>query len=699
MGLTLTKISNIFNVLCQEYSEINFYHYGWRSDYNRNVRNNFDPDLQGLPKYPSLQIGNEGEIEILDNDLLKTRFELTLYFDDLLFYGNDSKPRPKEENPIIQWQKLLDIATAVVGEFNRWGLTYGQDNTNYYVAELVEDNGRQFVLNRDIFDAKNRLITVYTTINVIGYLECKDPLNLDPTTRLDFPVGTDDYEARLESAFSGWNNLRNGTLDVDPIAENIGGGVFQSYQFIRTNKGEVLTEGNVKMVVSASYPYTTTPEEELGTFEGVVGAAFDAALNWNTLLSLQDYFNIGNVAGDQEQVLFDKLLFAQTNNNLNVNAQIITFDLRYQNNEVVSVNTNTKLTLPTFEVAGLYSSPVDISIDENGKVYIGEFANGGNDIVQGFINRFYTSRNQSNIYGINRVGRIEVSTSTNAFGNILFTQNTSFWFAKGAGEDINGFTTFEAPIELSGSYTNSNRPICILNEEVNGEFVAVSGGLGGSNAGLFIYEFNGINFDQFIVPFVVGSVFRSGVNGNITTGGGYIKAINKTLFYSKNFNSVSEFRGITALTYTTDYKDAFNYTRLDINNQFDVLPSLGGVQGNRAIAVDTVNLVNGYPTIYVSSSFHVIIKITANKENPTTTNVDFDTVIFAGQEGVAGNQNGIGTAAIFTEPQGLEIHNGILYVIEGTGSNLLRPIVLATAEVLEGKGSFGVAGKTDFQEA
>ena len=189
MGLTLTKISNIFNVLCQEYSEINFYHYGWRSDYNRNVRNNFDPDLQGLPKYPSLQIGNEGEIEVLDNDLLKTRFELTLYFDDLLFYGNDSKPRPKEENPIIQWQKLLDIATAVVGEFNRWGLTYGQEDTNYYVAELVEDNGRQFVLNRDIFDAKNRLITVYTTINIIGYLECKDPLNLDPTTRLDFPVG------------------------------------------------------------------------------------------------------------------------------------------------------------------------------------------------------------------------------------------------------------------------------------------------------------------------------------------------------------------------------------------------------------------------------------------------------------------------------------------------------------------------------
>ena len=66
--------------------------------------------------------------------------------------------------------------------------------------------------------------------------------------------------------------------------------------------------------------------------------------------------------------------------------------------------------------------------------------------------------------------------------------------------------------------------------------------------------------------------------------------------------------------------------------------------------------------------------------------------------GVAGNTDGVGLSATFTSPFGLDAKDGFLYVTQGTGGNNIRRISLATLDVIDLKGNFGVAGNTNFEE-
>jgi hypothetical protein len=42
--MTITQLSNLFNLIVQNDAEYNFYHYGWPSDMNLNIQNNSDPN-------------------------------------------------------------------------------------------------------------------------------------------------------------------------------------------------------------------------------------------------------------------------------------------------------------------------------------------------------------------------------------------------------------------------------------------------------------------------------------------------------------------------------------------------------------------------------------------------------------------------------------------------------------------------------
>ena len=190
-----------------------------------------------------------------------------------------------------------------------------------------------------------------------------------------------------------------------------------------------------------------------------------------------------------------------------------------------------------------------------------------------------------------------------------------------------GFTTFSTPEVIAGSYFSGGRPIAFLNETSNGRRMVIAGGAGGAGVALFIYEWNGSSWTPNLLS---GAPFNTAPS--ISSNVGYYHVAGTTLFAS-NFSNLAVFRGINALSYTGNPRLNTNWTRLDINSKFNIAPNLGGVEGARGIWVDDVNTVNGYPVIYLANTiYHCIQKITANKLNPSAE-IDFDTVIIAGQFG------------------------------------------------------------------
>ena len=50
--MTITQLSNLFNLIVQNDSDYKFYHYGWPQDMNINISNNFDPTSDTGRLYP-----------------------------------------------------------------------------------------------------------------------------------------------------------------------------------------------------------------------------------------------------------------------------------------------------------------------------------------------------------------------------------------------------------------------------------------------------------------------------------------------------------------------------------------------------------------------------------------------------------------------------------------------------------------------
>ncbi|MHC4728824.1 MAG: hypothetical protein ACYS17_16525 [Planctomycetota bacterium] len=128
-------------------------------------------------------------------------------------------------------------------------------------------------------------------------------------------------------------------------------------------------------------------------------------------------------------------------------------------------------------------------------------------------------------------------------------------------------------------------------------------------------------------------------------------------------------------------------------------PAAGGL-GNVAefkvfgVAVDEDNPVNGQPTIYATDETNeVIFKIT-HAGTAFGDERDWLWVIWAGQNGVSGDSDGIGIAASFFNPRGIIYQGGFLYVSD-KGNRLLRKIDISTAEVSTFYGQSGVLAHTD----
>lgn len=162
--MSIVKISNLFNQLSQLHPKINYYHYGWQSDINITVPNNFTLGANNEltnprgKKYPSLTIEFPSERWALGSGGSESFLRTFLIFNDTQRYNSeDGSNNPK--SLIEQQDELKTIAVDIVTEFNRIGRSFGgletiqirQVNSVIYSGEARADRLAELVLDVEIY--------------------------------------------------------------------------------------------------------------------------------------------------------------------------------------------------------------------------------------------------------------------------------------------------------------------------------------------------------------------------------------------------------------------------------------------------------------------------------------------------------------------------------------------------------------------
>lgn len=120
--MKLIQISNLFNQICQGINAVSagrvgFYHYGWYSDVNVNIQNNWTGQNTVGVLYPAVYLlYPTAQVDIKEKSV-KGSLDLTLVLSDLQYYNNDNSTNQRS---IIEVQSdLEDLAVNILSEFNR----------------------------------------------------------------------------------------------------------------------------------------------------------------------------------------------------------------------------------------------------------------------------------------------------------------------------------------------------------------------------------------------------------------------------------------------------------------------------------------------------------------------------------------------------------------------------------------------------
>ncbi|NJO28574.1 MAG: hypothetical protein HC874_14290 [Richelia sp. SL_2_1] len=162
--MTIVALSNLFNLLTQLHPDLKGYHFGWRSDVNRSVQNNFDPENQVGNLYPRVhcQAALTGEATLEDAG---EQIDVTLYFDDLLHYGNDGQTLT--DTSLEQWNKLKTTGIQFLKAASKLGMKLAPVNGG---AQLVNKGRFRWGLDSNLY--ADRLITCYFRFTVFVKIEC-----------------------------------------------------------------------------------------------------------------------------------------------------------------------------------------------------------------------------------------------------------------------------------------------------------------------------------------------------------------------------------------------------------------------------------------------------------------------------------------------------------------------------------------------
>jgi len=179
--MNLVQISNLFNQVClginaQTAGRIGFYHYGWYSDINANISNNWTGDNSVGRLYPAVQfMYPTATIEVKEKSV-KGSLRCRLVVSRPQYYENDGN---YINQSIIEAQAELEaLAINIISEFNR----LGRIPTNGMAA------GIQNPITIDyLSDAHNEnLVLLDITFNLWYVWEC-------PTDVVDIPNLTAPY--------------------------------------------------------------------------------------------------------------------------------------------------------------------------------------------------------------------------------------------------------------------------------------------------------------------------------------------------------------------------------------------------------------------------------------------------------------------------------------------------------------------------
>ena len=177
--MNLVQISNLFNQIClalnvAQPNTVGFYHYGYYSDINTNIQNNWTGANNVGSLYPKVQLlYPDGTIEIKEKSV-KNNINLNLVFSDLQYYNNDSSYNARS---IIEVQRDLEtLAVNVLSEFNRIGR-----GSQYQI-------GITSPINIDYFsDSHNdSLVVIQVTFSIFYLNDC-------PLLTADFSTLTGDF--------------------------------------------------------------------------------------------------------------------------------------------------------------------------------------------------------------------------------------------------------------------------------------------------------------------------------------------------------------------------------------------------------------------------------------------------------------------------------------------------------------------------
>jgi hypothetical protein len=197
--MNLVQISNLFNVVCiginqQTPNRIGFYHYGWYSDINANISNNWTGDNALGRLYPAVQfMYPTATIEVKEKSV-KGSLRCRMVVSRPQYYENDGS---YINQSIIEAQAEMEaLAINIISEFNRIarlpanGMSAGIQNpiTIDYLSDAHNEN----------------LVLVDVAFNLWYVWECPtDVVNIAglPDPYDDMPPLITDLEKQLPPVF------------------------------------------------------------------------------------------------------------------------------------------------------------------------------------------------------------------------------------------------------------------------------------------------------------------------------------------------------------------------------------------------------------------------------------------------------------------------------------------------------------------
>lgn len=491
-----------------------------------------------------------------------------------------------------------------------------------------------------------------------------------------------------------WDITGDTTPDINPTAINIGGvsGAMEADQLYFDTDGTspmpVPFDGIVE-IKGIGAPFN------IATFDGANATSLDLIGSWSGPFATAASANIVGTVGHTNLMQFAKLTFAVSMGLTYSKALALRFKIKTRNSGDLSGNTGNLLKLPIVESQGTLKGLVDIDI-RDGTIYSSMFV-GFSGTDQGCttvrISKQWSKRNyNTEVSDFGTFARTFADTDSPTGISLIVMisplAGSNIYRTKVTSIDSDGFPVFSSPVAIGGAGAGRNgTQRYILNEFLQ------SGGMPVvmySRANAFSVELvantgtaASPNYSLNLDLNTVDGTLRNSYDGETATDG-------RT--YLTHGNIITNFRAtlISRLTYSgpstaVGYTTAINWASERIGTSIGTGVASSGngqtFQGTlNGFSLDELNMVNGEPTMYTSDAqSNVIFRITRNL-NSFGDERDWDFTIIAGT-GIAGNADGVGVLASFTEIMYLKIDGKYLYINTSTGGHTIRRMETSTLVV------------------